>query len=344
MSNVLSACCWVYNKALETRKQAWEERQERVSHYDTTNMLPGWKRENPRLKVAYSQVLAEVCERIEKTYMAFFRRCKKGEKPGYPRFKAVTHYKSFTFPQSGYKLDGNQLYLSKIGNVKIKLHRPIEGHIKRLVIKRDSLGNWFACFMVEYVPLALPTMETMVGVDLGCEKFATLSTGEEVPNPRFFRQDEKALINGQRKLSKSRDKKHKRVVEHIHKRIQNRRTDFAHKLSRTLVNTFQILVFEKLSIQEMQSGNWRSLNKSIADAAWGQLVAMTSYKAEDAGRVFLQVDPKDTSQICSGCSNKVSKDLSERVHSCPHCGLTIDRDLNAARNILARGLACLAKA
>ena len=350
LGNVLSACCWVYNKVLETRREAWKERQEQISYYDTVNMLPAWKKERPQLKKANAQVLQEVCQRVERAYQHFFRRCKQGEeKKGYPRFKGHDWYKSFTYPQNGYKLHDNQIYLSKIGNVKIKLHHPIEGRIKRLTIKRDWLGNWYAYFVVKYEPVPLPMKETMTGIDVGCEKFATLSNGETITNPRFFRRDEKALTNAQSQRDKlpkgnTQRRKKNRVIHHIYNRIDNRRADFAHKLSRMLVNTFQILVFEKLNIKEMQGSNWRSLNKSIADAAWGQLISLTSYKAESAGRVFVQIDPKDTSQICSGCGEKVPKLLSERIHKCPHCGLEIDRDLNAARNILARGLTCLAQA
>jgi len=348
LKGILAACRWVYNKALEVRKQAWEERKESIGHYDTINMLTQWKKENPFLKRAHSQVLCEVCTRVDLAFKHFFRRYKNGEKPGYPRFKGKGWYKSFTYPQSGYRLiDNHRLYLSKIGEVKIKLHRPLEGTIKRLTIKRDWLGNWYACFVVDFEPSPLPPTDKIVGIDLGCEKFATLSTGEEVPNPRFFRRDEKALAKAQRRLSQCKKeskeyKQRKRVVQHIHQRIKNRRTDFAHKLSRELVNAFQILVFEKLDIKGMQNDNWRLLNKSISDVAWGQLVALTSYKAEWAGRTFLTVAPKGTTQMCSGCGEIVPKDLNVRVHNCPRCGLVIDRDLNAARNILARGLACLA--
>lgn len=301
-------------------------------------LLPTWKQENPKLKDVYAQTLQEVCIRVDLAFQHFFRRCKNGEKPGYPRFKTKEHYKSFTYPQSGFKLTGNKhLHLPKIGDIKIKLHRPLQSKVKRLTVKRDWLGNWYACFIIKFESVPLPTSEKVAGIDLGCKKFATLSTGEEIANPRFFRKDEKALAKAQR------NNKPKRVLQHIHQRIANRRTDFAHKLSRNLVNVFQVIIFEKLDIKEMQSKNWHSLNKSIGDAAWGQLISMTAYKAEETGRTFITVDPKNTSQLCSGCGQIVPKDLSVRVHSCPHCGLVLDRDLNAARNILARGLASLPK-
>lgn len=345
MNKTLDACRWVYNKALETRRNAWKEHQESISHYDTIRMLPGWKQEHLWLKTAYSQVLQEVCTRVDLAFQHFFRRVKNGEKPGYPRFKGKGWYKSFTYPQSGFKVtDDGRLYLSKIGNVKIKLHRPIEGEVKTLTIKRDCLGNWWACFSCEIEPEPLPPVPDVVGVDVGLAHFATLSTGEQVDNPRFFRKDEKALAKAQRRLSKC-DKgtpeyvRRKRVVQHIHQRIANRRKNFAHQLSRRLVDRFQFIALEDLDIDGMQSGNYRGLNKSIGDAAWRQLRQYIDYKAEKAGRTFVAVDPRGTSQMCSDCGATVPKDLSVRVHSCPNCGLEIDRDLNASLNILARGLA-----
>jgi len=234
--------------------------------------------------------------------------------------------------------------LSKIGDVKIKLHRPIEGKIKTLTIRRNTLGNWYACFSCIIEPTPLPTTYKTVGIDVGLTHFATISTGEQIPNPRFFRQDEQSLSRAQCRLSQatkstSEYRKHKRVIQHIHGRIANRRANFAHKLSRQLVNEFQIIAFEDLNIQDMQINNWRSMNKSIGDAAWRQFRQYTTYKAEEAGRLCVVVDPRGTTQMCSGCGQVVPKNLSIRVHDCPHCDLILDRDHNAALNILARGLA-----
>lgn len=345
MQQSLDACRWVYNKALETRKEAWEQRQESISRYDTINMIPGWKKEHPFLKDAFSQCLQEACTRVDLAFQAFFRRVKVGETPGYPRFKG-DWYKSFTYPQSGFRLDGDRLYLSKIGNVRIGLHRPLEGDVKTLTIRRDALGNWYACFSVELAPDPLPPSPQVVGVDLGLTHFATLSTGEQVPNPRFFRQDERALAKAQRRLAKcargtGEYRKRKRVVQHIHQRIANRRRDFSHKLSSRLVDEFQIVVFEDLDIRDMQENGYRSLHKSIGDAAWNQLVQYTRYKAVKAGRECVLVDPRGTTQECSGCGEVVPKDLSVRVHECPHCHCVLDRDLNASLNVLARGLASI---
>lgn len=346
MQNSLDACRWVYNKALEVRKEAWEERQENIGRYDTIKMIPDWKMEHPFLTDAYAQCLQEACTRVDLAFQAFFRRCKNGEKPGYPRFKG-DWYKSFTYPQGGFKLISEKiLHLSKIGDVKIKLHRPLEGEVKALSIKRDVLGNWYACFSVEveFEPL-LPT-DKVIGVDLGLKSFAVYSDGQVVDNPRFFRQDEAELAKTQRRLSKCRKGsqewyKCKRAVQHIHQRIKNRRDDFAHKLSKQLIDEYQTIALEDLKIADMQDGNFRYMNKSIRDAAWGKLIQYTQYKAVRAGRTCVLVDPKNTTQMCSGCGEIVRKDLSVRVHKCPHCGLVLDRDHNAAINILARGMASL---
>jgi len=347
MQKALDACRWVYNETLATRKDAWEQEQRPVSRYDTIKMLPGWKHEYSFLLGAYSQSLQDACTRVDLAFQAFFRRVKAGQKPGFPRFRGKERYDSFTYPQSGFKLlDNEHLYLSKIGDVKIVSHRPIEGKIKTLTVRRNALSNWYACFSCEVEPETLPPSPEVVGIDVGLTHFATLSTSEHVPNPRFFCKDEKTLARTQRRLSKCAKgtpeyRKRKRVIQHIHQRIVNRRKDFAHKLSRRLVNEFQIIAFEDLDIQQMQDGNWRSMNKSIADAAWGQLTRYTQYKAAEAGRECVLVDPRNTTQMCSGCGKIVPKDLSVRIHDCPHCGLKIDRDRNAALNVLARGLSRL---
>ena len=346
----LDACRWVYNQALAVRKDAWEQEQKAVSRYDTIKMLPIWKQEHGFLKNAYSQCLQETCTRVDLAFKAFFRRAKKGQKPGYPRFRGKERYDSFTYPQSGYVLlDKKRLRLSTIGELKIKLHRPMGGKIKNLTIRRDGVGNWYACFSCRVDKKRLPQIDTVVGVDVGLISFATYSNGEKIDNPRFFRREENELAKEQRRLSKA-DKgtperaKRRKVVAHIHRRIANKRRDFAHKLSRQLVNNFGVIAFEKLDIQDMTDGNWRSMNKSISDVAWKQFVQFVAYKAEDAGRNFVQVDSHNTTKMCSCCGRLVEKDLSVRIHKCPFCGLVLDRDENAAINILRLGIQSLALA
>jgi len=349
MERTLDLCRWVYNQTLAYRKNAWEQDNKSVSKFDTYNKLPAWKVEKPELAEVHSQVLQNVQERVDLAFKAFFRRVKLGEKPGYPRFKGRGWYDSFTFPQSGFKLVSGKLRLSKIGDVKIKLHRPIEGKIKRLTIRRTSTGKWFACFSVEIDDPPKPPWKdgSMVGIDVGLESFATLSNGEKIDNPRFFRSEEKALAKAQKRLSKCEKgtperRKALKVVQRIHERIANRRYDFAHQISNQLVSKYGLIAFEDLSITNMLKNH--NLAKSISDAAWRMLVTITSYKAESAGSIVVLVDPRNTSQLCSRCGLKVNKSLSDRVHECPQCGLVMDRDENAAINILRLGLQSLPKA
>lgn len=341
MEQTLEICRWVYNETLAMRKNAWEQEQRHISYYESKRQIPLWKKEHPELSGVYSQVLQDVSMRVDLAFKAFFRRLKSGEKPGYPRFKGKGRYDSFTYPQYGFKLDGDRLHLSKIGDVKIVLHRPIEGTIKTLTIRRSATGKWYACFSVEYAPSPAPRKETAVGIDVGLESFATLSNGEKIENPRFFRTDEKALAKAQRKLSKAEKgtperKKARKIVAHVHERIANRRLNFAHQTSRQLVNRFGTIVFEDLNITNMQKNH--HLAKSIADVAWNMFITITKSKAEEAGSHVILVNPRNTSQMCSRCGMIVAKTLSDRVHSCPHCGLVMDRDQNAAINILRLGL------
>ncbi len=345
--HLLDTCRWVYNKALEVRHDAWQEYGASLSLYDTTRLLTQWRTDDGWLSSGHAQAEQDALIRLDRAFQAFFRRVKSGDKPGYPRFRSKDRYDSFTYPQEKGNwrfADNSRIRLAKVGFVKIKLHRPIEGKAKTLIIRRDAIGNWWACFACEIETEPLPPTSKVVGIDVGLESFATLNTGEKIENPRFFRKDEKALAKAQRRLSNATKdtpeyRRRKRVIQHIHQRIASRRNDFAHKLSRQLANEYQLIAFENLDIQDMQADNWRSMNKSISDAAWNQLVQYTTYKAEYAGRRVVLVDPRNTSKMCSRCGEIVEKALSYRIHKCPYCNLVMDRDHNAALNILARGLA-----
>jgi putative transposase len=350
LNQQLEVCRWLYNKILGTRKDAWEQRKETLGLYDTQNMIPGWKQTEPKFKLVHSQVLQNINVRVDLAFRAFFRRVKAQEKNvGYPRFKGKGRYDSMCYPQygNGVHLDGNLLSLSKIGQVKVELHRELCGTPKTVCVRRGSTGKWFVTISCECETKSLPHEPKVIGVDVGTATFATLSTGDKLKNPRFFKTDEYELAKAQRKLAKAEKgtparAERRKVVGRIYERIANKRTDFAHKLSRQLVNAYGVIVLEKLDIDEMIEKHTTvfgyKLNKSIADVAWSQLAQFTAYKAEDAGRLFLQVDPRNTSKKCSRCGLLVEKDLSVRVHDCPHCGLVLDRDHNAAINILALGL------
>lgn len=343
LMQMLEECRWLFNETLATRKRVWEEQQQTLGLYDTQAFLPCWKEQRPELKRVHSQVLQNVQVRVDLAFKAFFRRLKAGEEPGYPRFKGFGRYDSLTYPQygNGARLDGRTLILSKIGSVKVVLHRPIEGQIKTITVRLASTGKWYVSFSVETEPQPLPEAPTAVGVDVGLSSFATLSNGEKVANPRFFRKDERALARAQRKLAREQKgtperARRRKAVARVHERIAFRRRNFAHQEVRKLVDRFGVIAVEDLSITNMLKNH--CLAKSIADAAWNQFVLTLTSKAEDAGRQVVQVDPRNTSKRCSRCGQLVEKDLSVRVHQCPVCGLVMDRDENAAVNILAVGL------
>jgi len=340
----LAQCCELYNAALQERRDAWKICKKSVTYKEQANQLSEIKECRTEFGRVHSQVLQDTLKRLDKAFDAFFRRVKTGDKAGFPRFRPRARYDSFTFPQSGFAMESGKLKLSKIGKVKIKLHRPIEGKIKTCTIKRSSTGKWFACLAVECHAQPLPKSKESIGIDVGLKEFAVLSNGEAISNPKFFRQAEKRLAKAQRRLSKAAKgsperKKCRKVVAHVHDHIANKRRDFAHQESRKLVNRFGIMVFEKLNIRGMLKNH--CLAKSIADAAWSQLVNFTSYKAENAGRRAVQVNPRNTSKMCSGCGELAEIDLSVRIFHCIGCGFTLDRDHNAAINILRLGLQSL---
>jgi putative transposase len=336
----------VYNQTLAVRKAAWEQEKRKLSYYDTKKMLPVWKVEKSDLRQVHSQVLQNITERVELAFQAFFRRVSAGQAPGYPRFKGRGRYASFTYPQSGFSLIGNRLRLSKIGEVKIRLHRPLGGSIKTLTIRRDKAGNWSACFSCILDPDPLPPTDQAVGIDLGLTTFATFSDGKEIERQRWMKRDAQDIARLQRKKERlpkgsAARKKAVRALGQAYQRQTNRRNNFAHQESRQLINAYQFIALEDLDIKGMQSQGQKTLNRGMADVAWGRFVQYTAYKAECAGRSVVLVDPKGTTQRCSGCGLSVPKDLHIRRHACPHCGLKLSRDLNSAKNILARGLASL---
>jgi putative transposase len=349
----LEECRWLYNELLAARRDAWEQRQESLRLYDQQATLPAFKAARPALAGVQSQVLQNVAVRLDLAFQAFFRRVRMGETPGYPRFRGKGRYDSITFPQVpvGCRLDADdkRVRIANVGQVKILLHRPLEGMPKTATMTRSSTGKWYVCFSCECAePSPLPQTGQRVGIDVGLKTFATLSTGEEVANPRFFRGEEKALAKVQHRLSKAEKgtperARRRKIVARVHERTRWRRGDFTHQRSRRIVNTFDLIALEDLSVNRMV--HTHCLAKSIHDVAWSQFASLLSYKAAWAGRKYVAVNPAYTSQDCSSCGHrKTDLSLADRTYTCSCCGLVLDRDLNASLNILALGQQCLASA
>jgi len=348
METTLDECRWLYNHLLEERKTLWEEHGESTTLYRQHNELPPLKDERPSLKTVHAQVLQNVAVRIDLAFKAFFRRVKAGEKPGFPRFRGKFRYDSFTYPQweKSCKVEGDRIYLPKIGHVKIILHRPFHGTPKTCTVRRTPTGKWFVTISCEVEPQPLPPqdVEATVGIDVGLESFATFHTGEKIENPRFFRREEKELAKAQRRFAKTekgtpQHQKRRKVVARVHERITNKRQDFIHQHSHRIVEQYAVIAVEDLHTNRMVHNH--CLAKSIHDAAWSGFFSALTYKAACAGRQFVAVNPAYTSQDCSACGHRQAKALSERTHHCPCCGLTLDRDHNAALNILRLGLQSL---
>ena len=373
LRQTLAICCDVYNSMVHWRKYDYQEHGKSPSYYEQKKALSVWKQNHPELCQPNAQMLQDVAHRVELAFVAFFRRCRKDkddEAPGYPRFKGVGQYNSLTYTEDRcYKVKLNRVWVSKIGDVKAVVHRPLPGKPKTCTI-RIRAGKWFACITCEVEAKPLAPSDNKVGIDVGLQHFAATNEGEFVPNPRFFRKEEKALAKAQRKFdkvkhaqtveAKAQRRKTKKVFARTHERIRNRRHNFVHQTARKIVNRFGLIAVEKLNVKNMskrpkpkqdaETGEYlpngasqkAGLNKSIADVAWGMFRRVLSEKAESAGRQLMEVNPAYTSQDCSGCGYRPSKDgrkkLSDRRHFCPRCRLSLDRDTNAARNILKIGM------
>lgn len=335
----LGEACRLYNACLQERRDAWRVNRESLNYYSQASQLKEIRAAGD-LSLANFSTCQDVLRRIDKTFKAFFRRVKRKEKAGFPRFKSHTRFNSITFPSygDGCKLIGSKLRLQGVGLVKVKLHRTVEGTIKTVTVKREC-GKWYVCFSVECACVPLPVSSETVGIDVGLTTFATVSDGTEVENPRYYRHAQKQLRKAQRKASRRKKGSHRRrkavqLLQRAHAHIRNQRADFHHKVSRWLVDNFGLIAVEDLNVKGLAGG---MLAKSVSDAGWSAFIQKIAYKAESADRQLIYVDPRGTSQVCSGCGSHAPKDLSQRVHSCS-CGLILGRDHNAAINILNLGL------
>ena len=347
INRTLDTCRHLYNDSLAERKRQAElnrlcfvfevcpwGKPEWIDYYDQADELTSEK--TPKQKEIFSQVLQDVLRRLDKNFKNFYRGF------GYPRFKGRNRYGSFTYPQMGFEIQDDKLKLSKIGSIRIILHRQIEGKIKTCTIKKD-VDQWYAVFTTEIEKTSEPIeIKNAIGVDVGLSSLLTLSNGEQIAPPEFLRKSEKKLTKMQIRLSRKKKgsenrKKQRTRVARVHRKIKNQRKDFAHKTSRMLVNTYDLIAFENLNIRGMVHNH--HLAKSISDAGWYQLQNFTAYKAEDTGKLVEFCIANGTSQECNICGNIEHLTLADRVFHCSRCGNIEDRDVNASINVLNRSTA-----
>jgi len=337
----LSEACRLYNAALQERREAYKRHGVSLNYYDQANQLKEI-RDRGDLGLPNYHCCQNVLKRLDKAFAAFFDRVKQGQRAGFPRFKSHRRYHSITFPSYG---DGNKIVdeghlpIQDVGAIKIKLHRPVGGKIKTTTVKREC-GKWYACFSCEVERQPLEPNENQVGIDMGLENFATRSDGQAIPNHRYYKKAQAKLRRAQRKVARRQNKNSQRrrkailLLQKAHQHVANQRKDFQHQESYKLVRDFGTIVVEDLNVKGLSGGR---LAKSVQDAGWSSFIEMLRYKAENAGRQLLEVDPNYSSQECPQCHTVRKKSLAERVHRCA-CGLTLGRDHAAALLILGRGL------
>jgi putative transposase len=340
LKETLETCRLVYNSALSERREYYKEIGKSLSRISQQENLKNYKKDRPFLQETHSQVLQNVLFRVERAFDNFFRRIKeKKGKPGYPRFKGQDRYDSFTYPQQGgFQIIQQCLKLSKIGTIKIRLHRPIPITIKTCSIKRE-IDKWYATLVVEvpHITRSVSLNYNPVGIDMGVKAFAVLSNGDVIQNPEHLKKNEQQLIKKQKRVSRKKKgsssrRKARIILAKGHRKIRNQRNDFHHKLSRLIANLYNPIIVESLNIKGMVKNH--HLSKSISDAGRGQFLGYLTYKAVEAGIQIEKVAPHYTSINCSSCGNPVPKLLSDRIHKCPFCNIVLDRDHNAAINIL----------
>lgn len=338
--------CKLYNAALQERRDAWKMTGTSINYYTQANQLKDIRSEG-LIGLANFSCCQDILRRADKTYKAFFGRVKRGEKAGFPRFKPHQRFDSITFPSYGdgvKLLPSAKLRVQGVGIVKVKLHRPVDGKLKTVTLKREA-GKWYVCFSVEVEAQPLDDSLLAVGIDVGLESFAVLSDGTIIANPRQYRKAQKALRRTQRKVARRKKGSHRRKkavreLQAAHAHVRNQRQDFHHKLAHRLVQSYGLIAIEDLNVKGLAAG---MLAKSVHDAGWSGFFSKLTYKAESAGRLLVTVDPRGTSQRCSSCGAEVRKQLKDRWHTCTSCGLSVSRDLNSAVEILGLGLSLVDK-
>ena len=326
-----------YNAALAERRDAWKLERKAITYRMQQDELTELRRDEQFARVA-CDIQRDPLRRVDRAFQAFFRRCKAGQKPGFPRFRSHLRYDSFGFSLP--VVNSERLRIPNVGQIKLRGGRSIAGKAKCCTVKRDG-NRWTASVVCDIGPAPGKRMVTnAVGIDMGLTTLATLSDGTEIENPRWTRQHEDLIAAANRLLARKHKRSKNRIrareaLHRAHQRAANARRNYLHHVSKWLVGNYDLIAHEALNIKGMAQGHFA---KSIMDAAWSILLSQVRYKAESAGVYAIAVNPRGTSQMCSGCGRNVPKKLAQRVHSCPHCGLVLGRDHNAGRNILALGI------
>jgi putative transposase len=353
MDGVLLQCAELYNAALEQRNTAWRQQRKSISLYEQQTELTTIRASDPAWEKTSVHAQRSALMQLDRAFVDFFHRVKAGVRAGLPRFKAARRFRSFKLHRGAWApkhpiLVKDRLHVPKIGHVKLNLYRAFEGEIKEVTIHRDGVGRWWVTFSCDVGEApAKVAVRSVIGIDLGVKDLVTLSNGEAIANPRCSVKLQPKLVIQQRavfrKQKGSENRKRARdLVSKTQAHVANQRLDYARKTAKTLFERFDLIAHEDptvLRLKEMAGAPFFS--KIMHDAAWGVLLRCLHAKAESAGKWLVPVDPKGTSQLCSGCGARVEKTLAERTHNCPKCGLTIGRDHNSAITVLARGLRAL---
>jgi putative transposase len=342
LAEAIETCRWLYNRLLEETKKAREVGKP-LRMYDCHNIIPTLKEENPALNNVYSKVLQMVSQTLWANIRGLSQLKKNGRRIGHIRFKGNGWCKTLNYNQSGFSFDVDVLHLSKIGDVRVKLHRPIQGKVKGVVVKREG-EKWYVLVQVDTEVHALPKNDRIVGIDVGLKAFAVDTDGHEFENPRYLGRTLEHIKNAQRNLSRKKKgsrnrEKAKAKLAKLCDKVNNQRNDFLHKLSRFYANMYGTICVENLDIKGLnEKPASHCMHRNIHDTGWAGFLSMLDYKAESAGRRLVKVEARGTTQRCYKCGNIVHKELKDRIHDCPYCGIKIDRDYNAAYNILIAGM------
>ena len=350
---ILDRCRDVYNAALQERRDAWGKHRKSISFSEQCRSLTEIRRALPEYGALPRRLAEEALRSLDLAFAAFFRRVETGEKAGYPRFKSRDRYDSFGIrnkPGTGWSFAGKHLRIGDL-RVRVSLHRPLPEDAKILGFRVKREGrHWYVSFALDLG--AVPekrSIRNAVGIDLGVTSLVVLSDGTEVPNPRYLVGSLGKLVKAQyalsakpRRRSNRRDKA-KQAVARLHRKVRDQRHDYLHVVSKDLVSRYDLIAHEDLNIRNMlRRGEVTpkamvGLHRSIADAAWGTLIGMITYKAEEAGTWVIPVDPRGTTSTCARCGRVAPKRLDQREHDCP-CGYRTGRDDNAALIVLHRGV------